>query len=139
VCFVQALAEGLHKNMISFWSPRSEKDFVVANANSLFVEHIFWEPKNVSAATSKALARKLAQSGVKLAHFHSGTFGWGNRFPGASPIPYVRRLGIAFTRRLIWSAAGWMDSLGRKTAVVQIAFVAGGNHWKTSCTGQLQI
>jgi glycosyltransferase involved in cell wall biosynthesis len=33
---------------------------------------------------------------VALAHFHlGGTYGWGNRFPGQAPMPYVKLRGIA--------------------------------------------
>ncbi|HXE41776.1 MAG TPA: glycosyltransferase family 4 protein [Candidatus Baltobacteraceae bacterium] len=92
---VQALAEGLRgKYGIVLVSPDSEKEFAAANSGSLFVEHIFWNPEKLSAASSKALAEKLSRAGVDLAHFHGGNFGWGNRFPGVSPIPYVRRRGI---------------------------------------------
>lgn len=106
---VQALAEGLRgKYELVLVSPDSEKDLAATKAGALFAEHIFWQPTDVCAASSKALAEKLARAGVKLAHFHGGTFGWGNRFPGACPIPYARRRGIRVctTAHLV---GDWLD------------------------------
>jgi glycosyltransferase involved in cell wall biosynthesis len=92
---VQALATGFRDHYeLVLVSPDSPRDLELSGANSLFVEHIPWRPEAVGAASSKALAQRLAQSGVRLAHFHSGTFGWGNRLPGACPISYPRRRGI---------------------------------------------
>ena len=60
------------------------------------VTHLPWKPAEVSPATSRQLARELARNGVHLAHFHfGGNFGWGSRFPGHSPIPYLNRLGVS--------------------------------------------
>jgi glycosyltransferase involved in cell wall biosynthesis len=59
-------------------------------------EHVVWKPEAVSRRSSRALAERLAGTGVVLAHFHSGgNYGWGNRIPGQSPIPYLARNGVA--------------------------------------------
>lgn len=59
------------------------------------VTPLHWKPVPVSPATSRQLAQELARRGVHLAHFHfGGNFGWGSRFPGHSPIPYLNRSGI---------------------------------------------
>jgi glycosyltransferase involved in cell wall biosynthesis len=57
--------------------------------------HLRWEPSAVSRAASRALAEQLIALGVKLAHFHiGGAYGWGIRFPGQSPFPFLARAGI---------------------------------------------
>jgi glycosyltransferase involved in cell wall biosynthesis len=61
----------------------------------IITAHIEWKPGEVSPKISRALAEQLKQHGVQLAHFHSGgNFGWGNRFPGYSPMVYADQLGI---------------------------------------------
>jgi glycosyltransferase involved in cell wall biosynthesis len=58
--------------------------------------HVHWNPLTVSRRTSRELAERLSELGVSLAHFHAGgTYGWGNRFPGRSPFPFLRQKGIA--------------------------------------------
>ncbi len=61
--------------------------------SKIIAAHIEWKPVEVSPKkTSRALAEQLKQHGVQLAHFHSGgNFGWGNRFPGYSPMVHVER------------------------------------------------
>ncbi len=57
--------------------------------------HLPWNPARISPATSRQLAGELARNGVHLAHFHfGGNFGWGSRYPGHCPIPYLNRLGV---------------------------------------------
>src|SRR5438034_1347964 len=61
----------------------------------LLAGHARWDPAAISAAGSRALARRLAELGVQLAHLHfGGVYGWGIRVPGRSPIPFLRRAGI---------------------------------------------
>ncbi len=57
--------------------------------------HFRWSAGAVSAATSKALARALAEARVDLAHFHfGGNYGWGARQLFLSPVIHLRRLGV---------------------------------------------
>lgn len=58
-------------------------------------DHITWNPGTVSPANSMELAQVMKRQGVQLAHFHiGGNFGWGNRFPGHSPIVKLRAVAI---------------------------------------------
>jgi glycosyltransferase involved in cell wall biosynthesis len=57
--------------------------------------HIFWNPVTVSRRQSAALAAAIVDKKVKLAHFHlPGTYGFGMRIPGGSPLPHLRRAGV---------------------------------------------
>ncbi len=57
--------------------------------------HVPWDPANVSRRASKQLAERLASLRVSLAHLHApGVYGWGWRFPGASPVPFLKQNGI---------------------------------------------
>jgi glycosyltransferase involved in cell wall biosynthesis len=77
-------------------SPDSPEKLREQPAAKFISGHIAWTPSKVSTQTSKKLAQELAAKGVRLAHFHlGGNYGWGNRFPGASPISHASKLGIA--------------------------------------------
>lgn len=94
---VETLLEGLQKHydlvLVSADEPGSLRSHP---ANVLIVGHITWKPSKVSRKTSRELAKELARHGVQLAHFHlGGNYGWGNRFPGGSPISYMDGFGIA--------------------------------------------
>ena len=93
-------------------------------------EHIFWEPRAVSRATSRSLAKQLANSNVRLAHLHfGGVFGWGVRVPGQSPFPFLARTGIASvsTSHLVVSILnGYCDekkSFAFKLALLPVAWL----------------
>ena len=61
----------------------------------LFAAHVVWKAANTSPATARALAARLRELGVTLAHFHcGGNYGWGMRWLGHCPIPYATRAGI---------------------------------------------
>jgi glycosyltransferase involved in cell wall biosynthesis len=63
--------------------------------SSRLAAHIPWRPESASWASGRELARQLREQHVDLAHFHSGgTYGWGIRVPGASPITAAANLGI---------------------------------------------
>lgn len=94
---VETLLEGLQKHydlvLVSTDEPDSLRNHP---ANALIVGHINWKPSAASRQTSRRLAEELTRQGVQLAHFHlGGNYGWGNRFPGGSPISQADRLGIA--------------------------------------------
>ncbi len=93
---VEALIEGLAPHyelvLVSDDTPESLAQSPVAG---LVSAHLPWKNESVSHQASQKLAAALAAHGVALAHFHSGgNFGWGNRFPGHSPVPYAAGLGI---------------------------------------------
>lgn len=57
-------------------------------------------PKRAFHREAVALAGRLKQLGVSLAHFHcGGTFGWGNRWPGTSIPESCAQLGI----KTVWT------------------------------------
>jgi glycosyltransferase involved in cell wall biosynthesis len=58
-------------------------------------EHIRWNPEAVSRQNSRILADELQNRGVDVAFFHfGGSFGWGSRVAGQSPLGYAARRGI---------------------------------------------
>jgi glycosyltransferase involved in cell wall biosynthesis len=59
----------------------------------LVQKHISWDAQP-TVAKARQLAERLAETNVALAHFHFGNYGWGNRFLGRCPIPYLNRQGI---------------------------------------------
>jgi glycosyltransferase involved in cell wall biosynthesis len=64
-------------------------------AGKLIAGHFQWNPRKISRASSKNLARQLAMERVDAAHFHSGgNYGWGNRFPFGCPIYFLNRFGV---------------------------------------------
>ena len=94
---VETLLEGLQKHYdLVLVSPDKPEILREQPANAFITGHVAWDPAAVSRKTSRQLAHDLSRRGVHLAHFHlGGNYGWGNRFPGGCPIPYVDRLGIA--------------------------------------------
>jgi glycosyltransferase involved in cell wall biosynthesis len=93
---VETLLLGLREHydliLVSPDTPESLRDSYAA---PFIGKHLAWNPEKVSRQTSRQLAKELAQSGASVAHFHfSGNFGWGNRFLGRCPIPYLDRMGI---------------------------------------------
>jgi glycosyltransferase involved in cell wall biosynthesis len=59
-------------------------------------EHISWRAEPTSIKRARMLAEQISLAEPDLVHFHSGgNYGWGSRFPGHSPIPYVAENGIA--------------------------------------------
>src|ERR1700720_3708997 len=59
----------------------------------LIKKHIFWDG-HPTITKARQLAEELEGAGVELAHFHMGIYGWGNRFLGYCPIPYLNRRGV---------------------------------------------
>jgi glycosyltransferase involved in cell wall biosynthesis len=52
-------------------------------------------PKKAYRHAAEGLANRLVAEGVQLAHFHAGgTFGWGNRWPGASVPRFCANAGV---------------------------------------------
>jgi glycosyltransferase involved in cell wall biosynthesis len=93
---VETLLQGLATQYdLVLVSRDSGKDLTRLPVASLIQNHFEWNPATVSLRSSRALAGQLAQAGVQLAHFHfGGNFGWGNRFVGHCPIPYLHKQGI---------------------------------------------
>jgi glycosyltransferase involved in cell wall biosynthesis len=58
--------------------------------------HVQWDRTKASRKASSALAARLSELGVQIAHFHfGGNYGWNCRIPGQSPFPFLKRRGIA--------------------------------------------
>lgn len=90
---IQGLAPHFEMMLVSPDTPESLARSIVA---PLVKEHIFWDPQKVSRATSRELAKRIASSGARLAHFHfGGNYGWGSRILGQSPIPLLACRGVA--------------------------------------------
>lgn len=93
---VEILLRGLHEHYdLVLVSADTPETLAASPVAPLIAAHLPWNPDTVSPATSRELARQLVQTGVQLVHFHfGGNYGWGSRFPGHSPIPYLNRSGI---------------------------------------------
>jgi glycosyltransferase involved in cell wall biosynthesis len=93
---VETLLAGLRDRYdLILVSPDRPEALAGQPAASSIAGHVAWNPATVSPATSRQLAQELSRRGAALAHFHlGGNFGWGNRFPGHSPIIHAGRLGI---------------------------------------------
>jgi Glycosyltransferase Family 4 len=93
---VEILLRGLHDHYdLVLVSPDTPESLAGSPAAPIIAAHLNWNPASVSPATSRQLARQFAQTGIHLAHFHyGGNFGWGSRYPGHSPVPYLNRSGI---------------------------------------------
>ncbi len=92
----QALATGLSaRHEVVLVSPDGPEEFARLQKILPLHSHVPWNPNTVGPGPSRTLATALKERGVQLAHFHfGGNFGWGSRFSGQSPIPYVARAGI---------------------------------------------
>ncbi len=93
---VETLVEGLapHFDLVVV-SPDSPEELTASPAAALLKKHLPWDPTRPSRARAALLAGQIAAAGVDLAHFHlGGNYGWGNRFPGQSPISHLRRHGV---------------------------------------------
>jgi glycosyltransferase involved in cell wall biosynthesis len=90
---VETLIQGLYEKYdIVLVSPDDPKD--IQDRSGIF-RHIHWSSGNASFSSARKLARLIAEQKVQLAHFHmGGNYGWGNRFPGYSPIEHLGRLGV---------------------------------------------
>jgi len=61
--------------------------------------HIEWNPpkghlRPAYLRYTKDVAKKIKDQQIDCVHFHSGFYGWGNRFPGLSLPRHLRKLGI---------------------------------------------
>jgi glycosyltransferase involved in cell wall biosynthesis len=57
--------------------------------------HVSFLPVWESASHARDLAKKIAQAGPDLVHFHfGGNYGWGNRLFWRCPIIHLRKLGV---------------------------------------------
>jgi glycosyltransferase involved in cell wall biosynthesis len=127
---VETLLAGLKNNYdLILVSPDQPEQLARHPAAALIASHINWTPSAVSPQTSRQLAQELSRRGAALAHFHSGgVFGWGNRFPGHSPIPHVNRLGIPVCTtahlvvRLLEGYCGPQKPLWFKLAMLPLAW-----------------
>jgi glycosyltransferase involved in cell wall biosynthesis len=94
---VENLIEGLAARGIEpvLVSPDTSETLRDSKVGALIDGHVVWNPIEVSAASSRRLARQIAESGVRVAHFHfGGVFGWGNRCLGRCPILHLDRWNV---------------------------------------------
>lgn len=66
--------------------------------------HFVWS-RQTSVAQARRLASELRAAGVEVVHLHGGTFGWGMRFLGHSPIRHLRRAGV----KVFWTNHTWVS------------------------------
>jgi glycosyltransferase involved in cell wall biosynthesis len=94
---VETLLAGLQEHYdLILVSPDKQEALASRPIAALISGHVAWNPATVSPATSRTLAQELSRRGVPLAHFHlGGNYGFGNRFPGHSPVIHANKLGIA--------------------------------------------
>jgi glycosyltransferase involved in cell wall biosynthesis len=76
--------------LVSNDSPNSLQE---TETGRLIKKHIFWDG-HPTITKARQLAEELVGAGVELAHFHMGIYGWGNRFLGYCPIPYLNHRGV---------------------------------------------
>lgn len=77
-------------------SPDTPESLAGTKVGPFISKHFSWDRNNVTPAAARRLASELTAIRVDLAHFHlGGNFGWGNRFHGHCPIPYLDKAGIA--------------------------------------------
>ena len=93
---VEELARGLAGHfrlvLISPDEPAAVRDSALGK---VWTEQVRWKPEAPSGRTARARAARLAELGVALAHFHcGGNYGWGMRWLGRCPIPFVARAGM---------------------------------------------
>ena len=80
---------------ITLVSAESAESAKTSSLGRLLAGHISYNSGTISSVGSRRLAGALAQSGVQIAHFHSGgNYGWGSRNYFQSPVVRTARLGI---------------------------------------------
>lgn len=97
---VSVLCEILVRELASSYrivlvSDDSAEDIARSGLASLIETHLRWSPLENSPQRAREFAEQLAETGVRLAHFHlGGTFGWGAPRLHKAPMPMVARKGI---------------------------------------------
>jgi len=93
---VRQLIHGLAgRYRIVLVSPDNEAAVKASSVAGKVEQHLFWDPARISAAGSRRLAQAIADSGVRLAHFHfAGNYGWGNRYFNRCPVLFLGPLGV---------------------------------------------
>jgi glycosyltransferase involved in cell wall biosynthesis len=84
-----------HGHEVVLVSPDSPETMARSETGKHVGVHLSHDPTKPSPQTARHLARRLADAQIDLAHFHmGGNYGWGNRFIGHCPIPYLSKLGV---------------------------------------------
>ncbi len=106
---VRELVAGLARDYeIVLVSPDTAQVFETDPIKSRVAEHLNFDTRLSSQQAARALATRIAEAKVSLAHFHfGGNFAWNNRFPARCPIPHVARFGIPVVTT-IHMAIGWL-------------------------------
>ncbi len=93
---VRTLLRGLAgEYRLALVSPDSAADLETAGVAALLEHHLPWQKERASAARARELVAHLLAWGARIVHFHAGgNYGWGNRRPGTSPAPLLRRAGV---------------------------------------------
>jgi glycosyltransferase involved in cell wall biosynthesis len=77
-------------------SPDTPATLAASGVADLLALHLPWQAGRASRAAARELAGRIAAWQPAIVHFHAGgNYAWGNRRPGTSPIPLLRRRGIA--------------------------------------------
>jgi len=93
---VRELLRGLSRHFeVVLVSGERNKAELPDELGKLISSHIPWQKRTASSATARALAARLCQENIALAHFHlGGTYEWGSNRPGRCPIDYLSREGV---------------------------------------------
>ena len=93
---VDELIHGLSGTYGVLLASRDRTENLPAHLVPLIEEHIPVDDATTTPAGRTVFANALRRKNVDLAHFHlPGVYGWGTRLPRHSPIPFVKKAGIA--------------------------------------------
>src|SRR5579872_3916890 len=92
----EALAAAISRHYdVILVSPDPSLEAINAISRQFLSGHVHCDPARLEGKRAAEVAATLKDREVDLAHFHcGGTYGWGNRRPGGSPIPHLAKSGI---------------------------------------------
>lgn len=93
---VRALVPGLAEHFeVVLVSDDTPETLAAGGWDKMIAAHERWSPREEHRRAGPALAKALKAYGVAQAHFHfGGTYDWLTKYPGRSPILFVRAAGI---------------------------------------------
>ena len=129
---VRSLITGLAKDYeIVLVSPDGEPALEADPLRPFIQTHLTFDATASSAQAARALAKRIAEAGPGLAHFHfGGNFAWNNRFPGRCPVPPLAKLRVPvvttvhMTVGLLHGFCGPQKPLAFKLAYLPIAWLS---------------
>jgi glycosyltransferase involved in cell wall biosynthesis len=93
---VQELIRGLVEKFEIVLVSRDRSGQEIGSALAALISgHIFWDSTTRTSRAARQLSDALVAIGVKLAHFHGGTYDWHCSRAARSPLYYLPRAGVA--------------------------------------------